>query len=137
MPLKNLLHRQVNPNFIQSNQVSVQAFQPTARILQPTTQVFKPTPKDHGCLSVSDGNMIEAKEAFEKFIQNPQCKSIGVLSVSNDECDQLQLPVSSDPLEGQPEHMLINFSGKTNNGIKKAATGLRDYAIKRGWSYLQ
>jgi hypothetical protein len=136
MTLENLLHRQVNPNFIQSNQISQQAFHPAAQIPQPTSQVFKPTPKDNGYLSVSDGNMIDAKESFEKFIQNPQCQSIGVLSVSHDECNQWKLSVFSDPLEGQPEHVIIDFSEKTNNSIKKSATGLRDCAIKRGWSYL-
>jgi hypothetical protein len=136
MTSKNLLHRQVNPNFIQSNRVSTQVFHPAAQTPQPTSQVFKPTPKDNGYLSVSDGNKIDAKESFEKFTQNPQCHSIGVLSVSRDECDQWKLPVLLDPLKGQPEHMLIDFSEKTNNSIKKIATGLRDCAIKRGWSYL-
>jgi hypothetical protein len=136
MTLKNLLHRQVHPNFIQSNLVSQQAFHPTSPIPQPTPQVFKPTPKDNGYLSVSDGNMIDAKGSFEKFKQNPHCQSIGVLSVSCSECSQWELQVLSDPIKEQPEHTLIDFSEKTNSVISKAAAGLRDYAIKRGWSYL-
>jgi len=127
MDQQTLLHRQVNPSFIQSGRV--------------TSQVFRPTPKDEGMLSVSDGSKITAESAYLRFILVPQCRSKGVLSVSVEECcAQGVLPVP-DPIEemehqlSQPDHCFIDFRNISSGRIDKIATQLRNYAIARGWSY--
>jgi len=45
-----LLHRQVNPSWVQQGRV--------------TSQVFKPTPKDNHRLSVYDGDQVTALQAW-------------------------------------------------------------------------
>lgn len=114
------LLRQVNPSFIQNGQV--------------TSQVFRPTPKDGEKLSVYDGDLIEPKAAFDHFMLNPNCKSVGVLAVTVEECGAEGLPVESDP-EAFAEHALIDFSGKTKKKIEKAAKLLRSKAVERDWLY--
>ena len=127
MNLQTLLHRQVNPSFIQSGRV--------------TSQVFRPTPKDEYMLSVSDGDQITAEQAYLRFVQIPRCYSGGVLSVSAEECYLQEVSPVSAPIEekeGQREqldHCLIDFRNKSGNQIERIATQLRNYAIGRGWSY--
>jgi len=123
-----LLHRQVNPTFIRHDKTSSQAF-------MPTSQVFCPTPKDHGMLSVSDGDQITAEHAYRRFVDIPLGKSIGVLSVLVAECTSLEVPVVSDPTPEQPDHCFIDFRDKSNSQAAKIATKLRNHAICRGWSH--
>jgi len=124
---QTLLHRQVNPSFIQTDRV--------------TSQVFRPTPKDNYKLSVSDGDQITAERAYQRFVSIPLGKSVGVLSVSVEECHLLDVPPIPDPLkeeDGQPEqpdHCFIDFRNKNGKQIEKIATQLRNHAINRGWTY--
>jgi hypothetical protein len=119
----NLLLRQVNLNFWHKQDQSV------------SSQAFQPTPKDNNRLSVSDSNMITAEESWKKFTEMGY-NSVGVLAVSCLECTQCDLPVHPDPLENQPEHTVIDFSGKqTKKSKKDAAKILRDYAVTRGWQF--
>jgi hypothetical protein len=98
-------------------------------------------PKDDNRLSVSNNEMITAEESWKKFTAMKSksgefCKSAGVLAVSCSECIECDLPVHPDPLENQPEHTVIDFSGKPKKSQKDAAKILRDYAIKRNWQFL-
>jgi len=84
MNSQTLLHRQVSPSFFQIDRV--------------TSQVFRPTPKDNNRLSVSDGDQITAEQAYQCFVNRPLGKSIGVLSVSVEECHLLDVPPRPDPI---------------------------------------
>jgi len=127
MNLQTLLHRQVNPSFVQANRV--------------TSQVFRPTPKDDNLLSVSDGDQITAERAYQRFVCTSLGKSIGVLSVSVEECRSLDVQPIPDPIEEkgdqleQLDHCVIDFRNKSGRQIEKIASQLRDGAVIRGWSY--
>ena len=113
-----LLHRQVNPNWIQSGRV--------------TSQAFKPTPKDQRRLSVYDGDLISADDSWRHFTQSPERSSVGVLSVTVAECQSLELSAESDP-EPFPEHVVIVFGEIFSNGQTEAkAKHLRAFAVARG-----
>ncbi len=115
-----LLLRQVNPTFIQAGRI--------------TSQVFRPTPKDENMLSVDNGDMISAEDAFVRFTSEPNCHSIGVMAVSKEECDQHELPVSEDG-EPYPEHCSIDFSGFSKKKVEKIAKFLKTLADRRGWQF--
>jgi len=114
------LLRQVHPAFIQADRV--------------TSQVFRPTPKDQQLLSVYDGELITPEAAYHHFISRPDCKSAGVLAVTCDECADQHLPVRPDP-EPFPEHVVIDFTGLSNNQCEKKGKRLCAMAIQRGWLY--
>jgi hypothetical protein len=115
-----MLHRQVNPSWIQNNRV--------------TSQAFKPTPKDNGRLSVYDGDKITAEKAWEHFTTTLKFQSVGSLALIVKECRDNDLPVESNP-EEFPEHVLINFTAFNGNQIEKKAKKLRSIADARGWVY--
>ncbi|MBE8723533.1 hypothetical protein [Flavobacterium hungaricum] len=128
MTEKTLLHRQVHPNWIQNNIVSLQVFA--------TSQVFSPTPKDEGHLSVYNGEKFSAEESYTHFLCNPECSSVGTLSVSISEVDEVGdlSSVENDyPFDG---HCYIDFNGVSTKGaLKKKSQKLRDLAMERGWTY--
>jgi hypothetical protein len=74
---ETLLLRQIHPVFIQNDRV--------------TSQAFRPTPKDHGQLSVYDGDMISAEESW-KHHTGLGLESEGVLAVTVRECEAESLP---------------------------------------------
>ena len=114
-----LLWRQVNPYWIRAGRV--------------TSQVFKPTRKDNNKLSVDDGDLVSAEEAYRTYTQN--YPSAGVLAVSVEECRAQELAVSPDPLAGRPAHTVIDFSGLLRSAVRGAAEHLRDAAQERGWQF--
>ena len=61
-------------------------------------------------LSMYDGDLIAAADAYKHFISSPECASIGVVGVSCEECTTQAIPIIEDR---QPfnEHILLNFSG--------------------------
>lgn len=120
MNTETLLHRQVHPSWVQDGRVSSQA--------------FKPTSKDEKCLSVYDGDQIEAEAAWRHYVEALGYKSIGVLAVTVGECEVLELIVSPDP-DTFPEHVYIDFRGLTNRQIEKTAKALNSKARSRGWQY--
>ena len=69
----------------------------------PTTPTFKPTRKDNGRLSVYDGDQISPQDAYEHYASLGH-KAVGVLAVTVEECESLNLTVSPDPLPGFPQH---------------------------------
>ncbi len=115
-----LLHRQVNPNWVQQGRV--------------TSQVFRPMPKDAGLLSVYDGDLITAQNAWRHFTGVLGFSSVGVLAVSVSECAAQALTARSDP-DRFPEHAVVDFSGLDRSSIESKAKTLRCNAEQRGWQY--
>lgn len=117
---ETLLYRQVNPAWIQSGRV--------------TSQVFKPTLKDDRRLSVYDGDLISATDAWSHYTDQLGFASDGVLAISFVECESLDLPAESAP-EPFPEHAVIRFDACTASQIEKKAKRLKAYALARNWLY--
>ena len=116
-----LLHRQVNPSWIDNGQV--------------TSQAFRPTPKDRKRLSVYDGDLTSPEEAWKHFTSHLKKESVGVLSVFCQECEDLELPVESDPQELFQFHAIINFCDYGSSQIRKKSRQLTKLAWKRGWRH--
>ena len=113
-----LLHRQVNPSWLQQGRV--------------TSQVFKPTPKDNRRLSVYDGDQVTAFQAWSHYTTELGFASIGVLAVTVAECEALDLPAEPDP-EPFPAHAVIRFDACTPSQIEKKAKRLKAAGEVRGW----
>lgn len=64
MRSETLLLRQIHPNFVQAGRV--------------ISQAFRPTPKDEQRLSVDNGDLIEAKPAWTRFVSTPARHRAGV-----------------------------------------------------------
>lgn len=120
MTAATLLHRQVNPAWIQAGRI--------------TSQVFKPTPKDEKRLSVYDGDQITAEGAWGHFTRSLGHLSIGVVAVTVGECNQHELPVEPDPKPFR-EHVVIKFDDCNNSQVEKKAKHLKKAAESRGWQY--
>lgn len=119
---RTLLHRQVHPSFCQDGRISSQA--------------FRPTPKDHSLLSVYDGDLIGAENAWIHFTRILRFSSLGVVAVTVEECLDKNLAVRSDP-EPFLEHAVIDFSGFTKAEVERKAKQLKSVAENRGWLYLE
>ena len=119
MTPETLLLRQIHPSFVQAGRV--------------TSQAFRPTPKDQGHLSVDNGDLVQAKAAWERYTANGS-QSAGVMAVSWSECNQLELPVIED---GHPyvEHCSIDYSAHTSTAREQKAKLLRSKAQSRGWHW--
>ncbi len=120
MNANTLLYRQVHPSWIQNGRI--------------TSQAFRPTPKDEKRLSVYDGDQITAEAAWQHYTNDLGYTSAGVLAVTVEECDNLELPVVPDPATFQ-EHTLIDFSAFSRSQIETKAKILRAKADLRGWQY--
>ena len=118
MNLQTPLWRQIHPSFLIGDQASSQA--------------FRPTPKDKDRLSFDDGDQITAEDAWRRHASERNLRSIGVLSVTPQECDGEGLEVIPDGVP-EPEHVSVNFAGKTNGERKTISKYLRDFAMARGW----
>jgi hypothetical protein len=120
MNATTLLHRQVNPAWIQSGRV--------------TSQAFKPTAKDNRRLSVYDGDKINAADAWQHYTGSLCFSSAGVITVRVDECQSLELESESDPTPF-PEHAVIIFGEFSNAETEKKAKQLKAFALARGWQF--
>ncbi len=116
-----LMLRQIHPSFINQGQI--------------TSQAFRPTIKDDKKLSVYDNDMITAEKAYEHYTKKLIKSSAGVMAVSVKECNELNLPVVSDPVPF-PEHALIDFSEYSYPQSEKLAKKLRQKAVERDWLYV-
>ncbi len=112
------LLRQVHPSFIADGFVSSQA--------------FTPFPKDAGLLSVYDGDLISAEDAYLHYTQTLHFQSVGVWAVTNAEAEEVGLSSRPDPLEDFAQHAVIDFTAHSPKTIRKLAKQLRDFAAKRG-----
>lgn len=118
---KTLLHRQVNPSWLQEGRV--------------TSQLFRPTPKDKNAVSVYDGDQISAENAWHHFSEVQKLDSVGVLAVTVDECASQGLDSTPDPAP-YPEHVLIRFNENlSKSAIKSKAAMLKNKAEHRGWQF--
>jgi hypothetical protein len=113
-----LLHRQVNPSWVQQGRI--------------TSQVFKPTPKDNRRLSVYDGDQMTALQAWSHYTTELGFASVGVVAVTVAECEALGLTAEPDP-EAFPAHAVINFDTCTPSQIEKKAKRLKAVGEARGW----
>jgi len=86
-------------------------------------------------LSVSDGDEITAEQVYLRFVSVPLGRSMGVLSVTVEECHSQGVPPVPDPLHDQLDHCLIDFRGKSGKQVERIAVQLRNHAIDRGWSH--
>ena len=114
-----LLHRQIDPVWVQCGRV--------------TSQAFSPTPKDQCRLSVYNGELITAEHAWNHFTHSGY-KSVGVLAVTVCECWALDLNTEADPIPF-PEHAVIVFAGCTTSQLKSKAKQLTHTAQNRGWQW--
>ncbi len=115
-----LLHRQVHPSFMRAGRV--------------TSQAFRPTPKDKRKLSVYDGDIVTAAEAWDHFTTALGLVSVGVVAVNVAECAACSLAVTPDPLTFRA-HVLIDFTGLTENDVVRKGKVLAGHAVDRGWLY--
>lgn len=121
MESDTLLLRQIHPNFFRNNRL--------------TSQAFRPTPKDDKKLSVYDGDLINSQKAYNHYTQDLALPSIGVMAVSVNECNSIQLTAKPDPTPF-PEHAIIDFSPYSRDGERETlAKKLRGCAEKRNWQY--
>lgn len=116
-----LLLRQIHPAWVQSDRV--------------TSQAFRPTPKDGKRLSVYDGDQITPEQSWRHFTQQQKLQSTGVLAVTVDDCQSLDLPAVADPVP-YSEHAVIIFDGMSNSQIETKAKRLRAFAESRSWLYM-
>ena len=87
-------------------------------------------------LSVSNGNRISPQEAWKRFIEIPGCRSQGVLGVTKFECESCHLSVHEAPVDGQPDHIVIDFTSLTSRSdIDRTAKRFCQYATNRGWLF--
>ena len=114
------LLRQVHPSFVQAGHV--------------TSQAFRPTHKDDWLLSVYDGDLITAEDAWVHFTSQGGCTSAGVMGVTCDECAAEGLTARPDP-EPFPEHAVIDFTGFSDNQREKKSKKLKAKAEARNWMY--
>jgi hypothetical protein len=121
MNVASKLHRQVNPAWVQQGRV--------------TSQAFKPTPKDNRRLSVYDGELIRADDAWTHYTNSLGLTSFGVLSVTVGECQSLELSAEPDP-EQFREHAVIIFGEYSNSQMERKSKQLRACAVERGWEFL-
>ena len=120
---QRLLHRQVNPSWVQDGRISSQA--------------FSPTPKDLGLLSVYDGTLISPEASFHHYTTLLGLRSVGSVSVSVDEVTALGLTWRPDT-EPFPEHAVIDYTTLGSAGkVKAKAQALTERARARGWTYGQ
>ena len=115
-----LLHRQVNPSWIQQGRV--------------TSQAFRPTPKDQKKLSAYDGDRITAAKAWEHFTSVLALPSVGVMAVTVAECKSVALTAEPDEATF-PEHALIDFTPHTESKIIGKSKILKAHAETRGWQH--
>lgn len=86
-------------------------------------------------MSVYDGELISAANAWAHYTTMLGLSSYGVMAVTLQDCDKLGLAVRSDP-QPFPEHAVIDFVGLTENQIKSKAKHLKAVAESHGWQFL-
>lgn len=125
MNASTLLHRQINPKFIQPNPLSAQP--------RVTSQAFRPFGNDR-MLSTYDGDQISAADSWLHYTSELALESCGVMSVTPAECAQTKLQVIPDGVP-YPDHVSISFTGLTPGQIKSVSKILTLAANARGWQY--
>jgi hypothetical protein len=119
MNAEALLLRQIHPSFLNDG--------------EPSSAALRPTPKDQDRLSFEDGDRI-APEASWRRDTAGALHSAGVLGVQARACRDEDLTIDPDG-EPHPEHVSVDFTGKSSGQRKQIAKRLRDHAMRRGWLY--
>jgi len=115
---QTLLLRQVHPHFLPEGELSSQA--------------FYPFPKDHGRLSMYDGDQISAEASYRHYTADLGYSSAGVWGVKCDEVAGVGLASQTDPIPNSPAHALIDFGQCADKACRKLAKKLKEFAIARG-----
>ena len=95
---------------------------------------FKPFPRDKGKLSAYNGDIITAEAAWNHYRATLKLKSVGVLSVSVDDCESQGTKPIHDGHD-YPEHVSIDFAGLSRRETRDAAKMLAEFAMDRGWQF--
>lgn len=90
-----MLLRQVHPNFYVDGKLSSQA--------------FTPFPKDDGNLSVYNGAITTAEQAYDHYTNVLSLQSKCVYGVTVTEIASIELSASPDPLPDFDSHAVIRF----------------------------
>ena len=117
MNKQTLLLRQVHPNFLPEGQLSSQA--------------FYPFPKDHGRLSVYDGDQISAEASYCHYTVALGYLSAGVWGIGCEEVASVGLTSQLEPLLNSPAHAYIDFGQLADKQCRKLAKKLRAFAVAR------
>ena len=93
-----------------------------------------PRPRDRNRLSVYDGDLITAEEAWLHYTGPLALASVGAVAVTVAECSNADLEVRADP-DPFPEHAVLDFQGMGISKVRSVAKRLRALASERGWQY--
>lgn len=115
---QTLLLRQVHPNFLPEGELSSQA--------------FYPFPKDHGRLSVYDGDQTSAEASCHHYTVDLGYSSAGVWGVNCEEVASIGLTSQPDPIPESPAHACIDFGSRMDKEYRKLAKRLKEFAAARG-----
>ena len=116
------LLRQVHPTWVREGHV--------------TSHVFCPTPKDKGCISVYDGDLISPSKAWNHYTTGQRLQSVGVVAVTVGECNAQSLAVYAATQGHFPEHVLVDFNQlPPTKSIPRVAKALRECANVRDWLF--
>jgi hypothetical protein len=115
-----LLLRQIHPNFVQNGRV--------------TSQAFRPSPKDELQLSVDNGDMVSAEDAWRRFAAQPDSSSRGVMAIAHCECSTCGVPVTEDGVP-YPEHCYLDFLSFGRKESDRMGKKLAALAHERGWLF--
>ena len=99
-----------------------------------TSQAFRPTKKDKDKLSVYDGTQISARDSWSHYTRKLKMESMGVMAITEEECDELELPVVFDGVPF-PEHVSVVFERFSNKQAERMAQRLKKFAKGRGWQF--
>ena len=117
MTEETILFRQGHPSFVENGET--------------TSQAFFPFPKDNGKLSVDDGDLTTAEEAFGLYTKVLNLESVGTWGVTCKEVASTGLPYDPDPLPDNPAHALIDFGDRNERECRKLARKLKALANAR------
>lgn len=101
-----------------------------------TSVDFNPFRRRDPNLSAYDSRLISAEAAYIHFVGQGN-EASGVMAVTAEECDRLELTVVPDPLPTNPAHVLIRFDAipERRNAFRSVASQLKEFANRRGWIY--
>jgi hypothetical protein len=116
-----ILYRQVHPNWVEDG--------------VPSYLAFRPTTKDEGQLSVDQGSLITAEDAYRQHTTIRKLKSAGTWAVTVGEADGAALKSFDDHEDDPPAHGFIDFRGLGKREAQRNAAILAARAHKRGRLY--
>ena len=101
-----------------------------------TSTAFRPKSNDHSLLSVYDGDLVSAAEAWSHYTETLKLASFGTLGFTVEECNRESLTARPDPVENNPHHAVIDFLGLTEKEVTTKSKELKKKAVARGWLYV-